>query len=215
MSINKKPKKHSTKKKVDEVEAKQGNTGKDSPTLTGLDVMRRPSPINTGGSGDQSNERVEDSYREVSVSTRGSEISAFIRNNNDSLILMDQSRPESPSRRNVFDDPELVARLGEDKSRDKHPSEPTIIEEDEPHSPKETTPFRNFRKLVTSTNPGHVDPPSPMTSAASSGVQSQVSGTSNNATPMTGDTPPQKPRLHTHEHAGTTEKDDDEDIEVY
>jgi len=86
---------------------------------------------------------------EVSVSSRLTEVQP----RNDSLIGA-EVRPESPTTA-----PILPPRFFEDETtqpdqKRAHPSEPTIEEEHEEElSPRETTPLRKFRRLITETDP--------------------------------------------------------------
>jgi len=125
----------------------------DSPTLLGLyKLANRGNSPDTNGN-DRNDTITEESQGyggEVSISSRNTEILA---NRNDSLVLTNIERSESPSVNPIhlprlFDE-ESTTQPSDQKRA--HPSEPTIIEEDkedEP-SPRETTPLRKFRRLIT------------------------------------------------------------------
>jgi len=114
----------------------------DSPTLGG-------SPENQNGQ-----ERTEDESQvyggENSISSRLTEIQT----RNDSLVQLD-GRPDSPppSLPRLFDQEDVSTMSLKDEKR-AHPSEPTIEEEkEEEPSPRETTPLRKFRRLITENEP--------------------------------------------------------------
>jgi len=123
----------------------------DSPTLLGMYKL-----ANRGGSPENQNgqERTEDESQvyggENSLSSRLTEVQI----RNDSLVQLD-GRPESPpSLPRLFDQEDFSATSQKDEKR-AHPSEPTIIEEEkeEEPSPRETTPLRKFRRLITENEP--------------------------------------------------------------